>query len=253
VTEFYDDLAETYDLIYPDWWAAAVQTGEVLTTLLADETVRPPARVLDCTCGIGTQALPLAAGGYLVTATDISEPSVRRARREATARGLTAEFLVADVRDVATQVDGQFDAVVSADNSLPHLLTDDDLITALRSIRRCLRAGGILLATIRDYDQILRDGVTGVPPRIHGTGAERRIICQAWEWAADRRTLTMNHIMLTGNGSGWDANVRTTTYRALRRVEFDEALAASGFTDARWLFPDESGYYQPVVLARAAG
>ena len=30
----------------------------------------PPASVLDCTCGIGTQALPLAALGYRVTGTD---------------------------------------------------------------------------------------------------------------------------------------------------------------------------------------
>ncbi len=249
MTDFYDDLAGTYDRIYADWWSAAVQTGEVLARLL--EGITPPASILDCTCGIGTQALPLAAKGFRVTGTDLSGRSIERARAEAEARGLAAEFHQADVRDIPEL--GEFDAVISCDNSLPHLLTDEDLGLALTSIRRRLHPGGLLLATIRDYDQILRDGIQGVPPRIHGTGRDRRIIAQAWEWADDKRTLTLNHIMLTQTDTGWDTAVRTTTYRALRRAELDTALQTAGFTAIRWAFPDDSGYYQPVVTARAPG
>jgi 2-polyprenyl-3-methyl-5-hydroxy-6-metoxy-1,4-benzoquinol methylase len=59
---------------------------------------------LDCTCGIGTQALPLARLGYRVTGTDISPAAVKRARAEATMRGLDADFKVSDVRDVHRHV-----------------------------------------------------------------------------------------------------------------------------------------------------
>jgi hypothetical protein len=52
-------------------------------------------------------------------------------------------------------------------------------------------------------------------------------------------------------GTGWSATVRSTTYRALRRAELTAALTASGFADVAWLSPEESGYYQPVVAARA--
>lgn len=250
---FYDDLAATYDRMYEDWWGGAVELAGSLAALLAAEGVRPPSEILDCTCGIGTQALPLAARGYRMTGSDLSGPAVERARREAADRGLDIDFGVADVRRVADGLDRTFDAVVSCDNSLPHLVTDEDLILALSSIRRCLRPGGVFLATIRDYDRILLEGMHGVVPEIRGEGDGRSIIGQAWEWAPDRRTLTLNHILLLKQrgGPGWDAAVRTTTYRALRRAEFDSALAASGFGEIRWVFPDESGYYQPVVLARA--
>jgi hypothetical protein len=30
-------------------------------------------------------------------------------------------------------------------------------------------------------------------------------------------------------------------------------LTDIGFTDVRWLMPDESGFYQPIVVARKSG
>ncbi|MEV4439213.1 class I SAM-dependent methyltransferase [Streptomyces sp. NPDC049577] len=262
--EFYDDLAETYHRMYDDWWGFAVHYTDALAALLAAAGVRPSAEVLDCTCGIGTQALPLAARGYRVTGSDLSERAVERARREAASRGLHAEFVTSDVRRVADRLDRTFDAVVSGANSLTHLLTDDDLARALASIRRCLRPGGVFLATIRDYDRILKDDVRGLVPEMFGTGDDRSIVVQAWDWAEDRRTLTADHILLTRKPGedGWNTAVRTTDYRALRRAEFDAALTAGGFTDIRWFFPEHddprgvvhegrSGYYQPVVVARA--
>jgi 2-polyprenyl-3-methyl-5-hydroxy-6-metoxy-1,4-benzoquinol methylase len=56
---------------------------------------------LDCTCGIGTQALGLAALGYSVVGTDISTEAIRRARTEAETRGLNAQFRVADLRSLS--------------------------------------------------------------------------------------------------------------------------------------------------------
>jgi 2-polyprenyl-3-methyl-5-hydroxy-6-metoxy-1,4-benzoquinol methylase len=80
----------------------------------------PPARVLDCACGIGTQALGLAREGYRVHATDLSGAAVRRAETEARARGIQATFGVADMRSLPEAVGGGFDVVVSADNALRH-------------------------------------------------------------------------------------------------------------------------------------
>jgi 2-polyprenyl-3-methyl-5-hydroxy-6-metoxy-1,4-benzoquinol methylase len=77
--DFYDALANEYHLIFDDWWSSAQWQGQVLAQLLAAEGVAPPARVLDCTCGIGTQALPLAGLGYAMTGIDLSEASIDRA------------------------------------------------------------------------------------------------------------------------------------------------------------------------------
>lgn len=245
---FYDDLAADYHLLFRDWWASARWQGEVLTGLLRGAGIDPPARVYDCTCGIGTQALPLAAQGFRVTGTDLSPAAVEQARAAAAERDIDVTLGVADLRALPAD---RFDAVVSFDNSLPHLLTDDDLAAAVRSVRGCLDAGGVFLASTRDYDAILRDGTAGVEPVVHGSGAERRIVGQAWQWAADRRTVEINVFILRPAGTGWSAAVRSATYRALRRAELTAALEAGGFGEVGWLMPEESGYYQPVVRAIA--
>jgi SAM-dependent methyltransferase len=246
---FYDELAGDYHLIFPDWWASARRQGAVLTDLLARNRITPPATVYDCTCGIGTQALPLAVQGFRVTGSDLSAAAVERARASAREHGIDVRLGAADVRALPRR---RFDAVLSCDNSLPHLLTDADLAAAVRSVRGCLGPGGLFLASIRDYDAILRDGTAGVMPALHGTGDERRIVGQAWQWAPDRRTVEITIFVLRPGDGGWTVAAGSTTYRALRRDELTAALTSGGFGDVRWLMPAESGYYQPVVVARAA-
>src|SRR5258708_39177023 len=114
---FYDSLAADYHLIFDDWWTAAEQHGAIIERLLRRVGVAPPGRVLDCTCGIGTQALPLALRGYRMVGTELSQEALTRAGREAASRDIAVELVVADVRELVSHVDGPFDAVISCDNS----------------------------------------------------------------------------------------------------------------------------------------
>jgi hypothetical protein len=54
--EFYDGLVSEYHVLFEDWWRAAMWHGRVVANLLAARGIREHSRVLDCTCGIGTQA-----------------------------------------------------------------------------------------------------------------------------------------------------------------------------------------------------
>src|SRR5262249_28346829 len=152
--DFYDNLADNYHLIFADWKASVERQGEIL-----DRIIRARSDVvgslLDCSCGIGTQAIGLAVRGYRVHATDLSPAAVERAQREAERFGVSITFGVADFRTLARQVDGVFGVVLSCDNALPHLLTDTDLELATQNIRAKLNPGGLLLASIRDYDELL--------------------------------------------------------------------------------------------------
>src|SRR5690348_6183170 len=98
VAGFYDALAPDYERILVDWEASVARQGPALAALLGRLGVAPPAPVLDCTCGIGTQALGLAAAGFAVSASDLSAAAVERAGREASRRGLRLATAVADVR-----------------------------------------------------------------------------------------------------------------------------------------------------------
>jgi hypothetical protein len=48
----------------------------------------------------------------------------------------------------------------------------------------------------------------------------------------------------------WTAHHFVSEYRCLLRDEVSAALATSGFEDIRWLMPRETGFYQPIVLAK---
>lgn len=248
---FYEDFAAEYHLMWDDWWAAAVRHGWVLGAVLAAHGVVPPAAVLDCSCGIGTQALGLAHSGYTVTGTDVAPAAVERARAESDRRGIPLTLAVTDMRTVDTVVGRTYDAVVSADNSLPHLLTDDDLAAAVSSIHRCVKPGGVFLATIRDYDQLAEQQPPGITPCIINGPEGRRIIGQAWEWAPDTESVRINLFLLRDRGEHWTCSMRTTHYRALRRHVLTDALTAAGFATVRWHSPEATGFYQPMVTAVA--
>ncbi len=249
VLTFYDGLAGDYHLLFDDWWEAAVWHGDTVERLLHAAGVRPPARILDATCGIGTQALPLAARGYEVVGGDLSGRAIERARSEAAARGIEMSLLASDIRELGGRVAPGFDAAISFDNSLPHLPTQETLVTGLTVVRTLLAPGGIFLASVRDYDRLRADGVQGVTPVLHRRGDVAWISGQAWEWDA---TSVLIHLMVArAEGDGWRSEVRTTRYRALSRVDLNAGLAAAGLTDIEWLEPETTGFYQPVVAARA--
>jgi 2-polyprenyl-3-methyl-5-hydroxy-6-metoxy-1,4-benzoquinol methylase len=123
--------------------------------------------VLDCTCGIGTQALGLAALGYEVEGTDISPCEVERAERESTSLGLNANFRVNDMRTLTTSPTGRYGAVLCMDNSLPHLDSDEQISTALQAMRSRMKSNGVLLLSLRDYEKLMaeRPSIMRTPPR----------------------------------------------------------------------------------------
>jgi SAM-dependent methyltransferase len=249
---FYDGLAATYDALFPDWWAAAQHHGEIVDAVIRGAGTAPPARLLDCAAGIGTQALPLATRGYDLTATDISAEAVARARSEAETRDITLHIDVADMRTLDRVVTGPFDVVIACDNAIPHLLDDDDLDRALGAIAAVLAPNALFVASIRDYDALRAAPPLGLPGVTYDRDDGLEITGQAWEWSPDLERIRIHLYFLREQGSGWHADVHTTWYRALTRAAFTAALERARFHTITWLSPEQSGYYQPMVTARSA-
>lgn len=163
---FYDEPADRYDLVHADREASVTRQGRALDTLLTAASGPGPRTVLDNACGIGTQALGLAALGHRVTGTDLSPVSAARAAREAGRCSLTLPVAAADMRTLPF-ADASFDAVVCADNALPHLLTAQDVGAALAETRRMLRPGGPLLLSTRPYGELRRARPRSEAPHVH--------------------------------------------------------------------------------------
>lgn len=244
--QFYDSLAGEYDKFYSDWDAASREEGAFLDALFRQRGFDGAARVLDCACGVGTQALGLAALGWAVTGSDLSAGELAEAEKRAAARGLRLRLERADFRALEAVFPERFDIVIAMDNALPHMLSAADLARAVNSIAGRLRAGGLFAASIRDYDRILEERPRYSPPYIHRTEKGQRVLFQTWDWHGERYAFTQYIIEDEGEAS---LSRFACEYRATRRDELTALLRAAGFREISWLMPEESGFYQPVVLA----
>lgn len=251
VITFYEQLAHDYHLIFADWVKATERQGAALDRLIRSYMTGTALTALDCSCGIGTQAIGLAKRGYTVHATDISPAAVERAAHEAAAMYVPLTTGVADMRTLATQVSGRFDVVLSCDNSVPHLLEDADLLDAARNMRAKLRPKGLLLISIRDYDHLTLSKPGATLPQVFDNELGHRIVFQVWRWAEDGRSYDLNLFVLReGQPGEWVTLCYTTTYRVLLRAELSTILEQAGLVDIRWHMPQDTGYYQPIVTAR---
>jgi len=177
---------------------------------------------------------------------------VARARVETAARNLIVPFYTADLRNQSAVPGGPFDAVVMADNAFAHLPSESDVRQAAASAARQLDRGGILLATMRDYDALTRERPTVHGPAFYEDGGRRRIVHQVWDWTGERQ-YTMHLYITRETGAGWESHHFSSAFHAVPRAMVTDALEAAGFSGVRWMEPGESGYYQPVVLARVTG
>ena len=239
---FYDDLADAYHLIYTDWDASVRRQGDVLSDLI-DRELGPGLRaVLDAACGIGTQAIGLGLHGHRVTGTDLSPASVRRAGAEAARFGVELTLAAADLRELGKTVAGSFDVVMACDNSLPHLLSDADLNRAVGEMAARLVAGGLFVASIRDYDALLETRPRTEFPRVTDRDDGRWITFQVWDWSEDGCRYELSQFILHQHEGGWETRQFVTTYRALRRAELAAALEAAGLADMRWHDPERRDF-----------
>ncbi|MFI1191864.1 class I SAM-dependent methyltransferase [Micromonospora sp. NPDC020750] len=246
VTDFYDSLAPDYELLYSDWEDHTRDEAGRLDVILRSVLPFPARRILDCACGIGTQAVGLAGLGYAVTGTDLSETAVARAGKNSERLGTQIQFRQADFRHLEEVVPADYDAVLALENAISHLLEPEDILQAFSSMRSRLRPGGVTLVSTRDYDSDRAAKITGTAPRIMDDG--NRLAFQAWEWQSTDVYRLRYFLMSRQPEAQWTVKERLVRYRAWPRAELLSLAQAAGFVECRWLSPSESGYRQQLLL-----
>lgn len=244
---FYDNMAAQYDKLFLDWNATTQEQAVILHNIFSDSGFDSTARILDCACGIGTQSIGLAALGYSVTASDISDGELAEAADRAVKSGVKIRFEHADFCALSDTFSEQFDIVIAMDNALPHMLTGEALESAVRSITGQTRPGGIFVASIRDYDSILCEKPPYSPPYIHRTKKGQRVSFQTWVWNGDNYQLTQ---YIIDDEDSLQTSKFVCEYRAVCRQELTNLLLSNGCSEVVWKFPEETGFYQPIVIAR---
>ena len=111
-----------------------------------------PGRALDIGCGEGADAIWLARKGWTVTAIDISEVAVDRARAAAELAGAAVEWMCGDALRTALPA-SWFDFVSMQYPALPKAVGEP----AVRVLLDTVRPGGLLLAVYHDLDHEHRE------------------------------------------------------------------------------------------------
>ncbi len=127
----------------------------------------PVRSVLDVGCGTGGHAIPLAQRGYEVVAVDRSSDMVARARHKAEELG--AELTLAEGDALTLDLGRRFDAAIVMFAVVGYQLTNAAVRALLATVRRHLRAGGVLV-----FDVWHGPGVIASPPaRVSGRSRAR--------------------------------------------------------------------------------
>lgn len=138
---------------------------------VADRVESP---LLDAGCGSGNTALFFAARGHQVTGIDFVEAAIEQARAKASARGLTAEFLVKDAMTLSAW-DRRFRSVI--DSGLFHIFLGEERMRYAKGLAHVTAPRGRLFLLSFTDD-----------PRERGpAGVSREGICDAFadDWIVE--------------------------------------------------------------------
>ena len=246
---YYNRLASYYKYIYPDWDASVQRQAEALDGVIRDFVGERPKTVLDAACGIGTQSIGLAKVGYQVSSSDISPAEIEKARQEALRYGVQIEFRVVDMRQVWEIYQRQFDIVIACDNSVPHLLGDEEILTAFRQFYKCTKSGGCCLITVRDYAQLERkDKQKQMYPRsVHQTDNGQVVMFDVWDFDGDYYEITTYIVDDVGMSTAQTQVLRGGKYYCVEISTLEKLFKEAGFREVHTL---RDRFFQPLLIAK---
>lgn len=246
---FYDDLAHYYKYIYPNWEESVARQASSLDGVIREYFGDNAQTVLDVACGIGTQSIGLAKLGYQVTASDISAGEIEQAKKETAKKHLPIEYRVVDMRQVWDVYQRQFDVVIACDNAIPHLLTDKEILGALKQFCQCIKPGGGCMISVRDYAQLERKAnQKEIYPRIVRTVDKGQIVLfDVWDF------YDVNHYEITtylvedrGESEVKTQAIRGGKYYCVEIPTLENLFHEAGFSEVNIL---KDRFFQPLMVA----
>jgi SAM-dependent methyltransferase len=185
--------------------------------------------VLDCACGLGHHACLFSRWGMKVSASDVSEEMIRKARHLAESRGLAVEFVQASYDTVASAFSRPFDSVVCTGNSLSLAGKRSVAEDAIGQMGKLTRPQGVLVLHVVNYELF--------PPgkNSYGEPVSREHIGQNYIFLKNFRragtTCDMDLIVLqSGVAGGWTRTVFTERLLLLDQASLVAMAEKAGFS-----------------------
>lgn len=153
ITRFYDELSSEYDSM-TEFDKRFEKERPHFEKIVRHYHLN---KVLDAGCGTGFHSILLTQLGCSVTAVEISKKMLEATSRNAEKYGVKIGTIVSDFKELSKKVPTDFDAVFCMGNSLPHLLSLEEILLALPNFYAVLKSGGKLFIQILNYERILME------------------------------------------------------------------------------------------------
>ena len=252
VGAFYGAVAAYMAEADPGWEEGRWRAGLAAKRATLGETLGAPdgRSVLDCSCGTGGQAIPLAQLGWRVTAMDVVESALATVAERARRGGLTIETRPGDMRDLGARHRAAFDVVISC-MALDNIIDEGEIARAVAGMFAALRPGGRCYLRLRDFDHLL-----AVRPR-YEVREERAVprgrIIRIEDWAFEGATHAIcTYIFLREDerqvGYRWRTDLFAYRRRALPKAGLEGFMRDAGFARIAFL-PQRSPWASYAVVA----
>ena len=224
--------AETYDTVVPDW------PGEMdFYRELATEASSKGQAVLEIACGTGRVALRLAQDGIDVVGLDLSRAMLSVAREKSIGMD-NVRWVQGDMRSF--DLGETFGLAIIPGHSFQNILTAEDQVASLESIRRHLVPGGILVVHLdhlsvswlgkltEDQGGVFKPAGLFSHPK---TGQQIRA-SQAWSYEAASQTAVSQTVWEAIDATGevvdrWESGA--LRFHCVFRFEMVHLLERTGF------------------------
>ena len=205
--------------------------------------------VLDMACGTGAQVFYLIKLGYKVIGSDFSPGLLEIARNKALKQNITVQFIDGDMRTLQS---GKFDAVITIDNAIGHLVKNDFNL-AISNISKNLKNGGIYVFDILNLDamtdEVIEDDSKKMTSEIITT--DGTIIHNVRHSTIDRNNgyLTADEVITIQKNGAQKKFKNRCSLQIYTRNDLNEILSRNSFKvveqhkiDAYTFHQDDQGY-----------
>lgn len=244
----YDLLAADYHWLVPDEMLSGEWFLRRHSSILG--RLPPEAKILDCSCGIGLEAIALAKHGYKVWASDGSKAMIAQAQRRAQEALVSLSFQVGRWESLAENYDVQFDLVLCTGNSIVHAASEDAMLDALCGMYNVMTSGATLILDSRNWEKLLlaRPRITLASIAVE-RGGLRCIPQYIWTLPEERTIGHATEICLIFDNDGCLEYRRyELVFYPFEMQELVERLKTVGFADIETDWSQDADWY--VVTAR---
>lgn len=253
IADHYDELSHDYEAWYTLGWPEPVHHHrQAFQKIFKNKGLSGSLRILDLTCGIGTQSLALAMDGHRVTAIDLSAGQLAKARENEKSFSIShpVTWIQGDAAHPARYAESEFDVILSFGTSLPLLGSEAAIAQSMQEAKSLLAKNGLLLISMIDHTQLRETKPYLLESGILNHNGKSGVYTETANWLEDGRRYESHIIFVWTSPEHRQAHYPFPPLAALTRDEFILILEKSDFSDIEFSPAQESDFTYPLFSAR---